>query len=384
MSTIQFQQVVVPDGVIDLGIGQPNNAILPFEHVRRAAALQFAGSPEFLQYGAEWGDGHHRVALADYLTRAYDTAVAPEQLFSTNGNSQALDMLCTLLTEPGDVVIVEEPSYFLAFQMFHDHGLEIRGVPLDDDGLVVAAFTEEVAAIRASGKRVAFTYTIPSFHNPTGVTMPTQRRRDLVAAAAAAEVLIVADEVYHLLRFAPGPMPPPMSAYVDDGPVLSLGTFSKILAPGMRLGWIHGSLERLAVLADSGLIRSGGGLNPVTSTLATAMMRNGSQREYVEWLQATFARRSATMVAALREHMPEWVHFDVPSGGYFVWLRLPPGTDGAALRSQGMRHGVDVRHGAQFSPTGGLGNHLRLSYAFYDDDDIVEGVARLGRALRLA
>ena len=202
-----------------------------------------------------------------------------------------------------------------------------------------------------------------------------------MTAAAAEEVLIVADEVYHLLRFAPGPMPPPMSAYVDDGPVLSIGTFSKILAPGMRLGWIHGSVVTLRALADSGLILSGGGLNPVTSSLATAMMRMGWQQEYLEWLRATFARRSATMVAALREHMPAWVEYDVPSGGYFVWLRLPPNVDGGALRALGKQHGVDVRHGAQFSPTGGMANHLRLSYAFYDDDDIAEGVARLGRAL---
>ena len=211
--------------------------------------------------------------------------------------------------------------------------------------------------------------------------MSSQRRRDLVAAAAANDVLIVADEVYHLLRYAPGPMPLPMSAYVDEAPVLSIGTFSKILAPGMRLGWIHGSVERLAALADSGLILSGGGLNPVTSTLATAMIRMGWQQEYLEWLRVTFARRAATMVAALVEHVPPWVEYDIPTGGYFVWLRLPPGTDGKALRARANTHGVDVRHGAQFSPTGALGNHLRLSYAFYDDADIVEGVARLGRAL---
>jgi 2-aminoadipate transaminase len=384
VSTIQFQQVIVPEGVIDLGVGQPNNAILPVDYVRRAAAMQFNDSPEFLQYGAEWGDGYHRIALGEYLTEAYGTPVAPEQLFSTNGNSQALEMLCTVLTKPGDVVIVEEPTYFLAFQMFRDHGLEIRCVPIDDDGLVVGALIDEVAAIRAAGKRVAFVYTIPAFQNPTGVTMSAERRRELVAAALADDVLIVADEVYHLLRFAPGEMPPPMSAYVDDGPILSIGTFSKILAPGMRLGWIHGSVQRLAALADSGLILSGGGLNPVTSTLATAMMRAGWQQEYVEWLRATFARRSATMIAALREHMPDWVSYDVPEGGYFVWLRLPTGADGAALRSLAKQHGVDLRHGAQFSPTGALGNHLRLSYAFYDDDDIAEGVARLGRALHSA
>jgi 2-aminoadipate transaminase len=112
------------------------------------------------------------------------------------------------------------------------------------------------------------------------------------------------------------------------------------------------------------------------------MMRNGSQGEYIEWLRATFARRAATMIAALQEHMPEWVDYDTPQGGYFVWLRLPPRIDGAAVRSQARQHGVAVRHGAQFSPAGALANHLRLSFAFYDDADITEGVRRLGQALR--
>ena len=381
MSTIQFQQVVVPEGVIDLGVGQPNNAILPRDYIRRAAEMQFNDSPEFLQYGAEWGDGYHRVALGEYLTEAYGTPVAAEQLFSTNGNSQALEMLSTVLTEPGDVVLVEEPTYFLAFQMFRDHGLEIRGVPMDSDGVIVDALLAEASAVRAAGKRVAFAYVIPAFQNPTGVTLSAARRLELVDGAAEHDVLVVADEVYHLLRFAPGEMPPPMSAFVDDGPILSIGTFSKILAPGMRLGWIHGSVDRLTALANSGLILSGGGLNPVTSSLATAMMRTGWQHEYVEWLRATFARRSSVMVDALRRHMPEWVQFDEPQGGYFVWLRLPAGADGAELRRRAKSEGVDLRHGAQFSPTGSLGNHLRLSYAFYDDDDIAEGVDRLGRAL---
>ncbi len=372
----------MPEGTIDLGVGQPNNAILPFDYMRRAAARQFDLGPEILQYGAEWGDGHHRVALAQYLTAAYGTDVAPEQLFSTNGNSQALDMLSTVLTRPGDVVIVEEPTYFLAFQMFRDHGLEIRGVPIDGAGIVVDALVEAVGAVRAAGKQVAFVYVIPAFQNPTGVTTSQRRRAELVAAAADNELLIVADEVYHLLRHAPGEMPPPMSAYVDHAPVLSLGTFSKILAPGLRLGWMHGAADRLATLADSGLILSGGGLNPVSSSLATIMMQTGWQAEHLDWLRSTFARRSATMIGALEANLPEWVEYDVPDGGYFVWLRLPPSCDGAVLRELAKQHGVDVRHGAQFSPDGRLGNHLRLSYAFYDDADIVEGVTRLGRALR--
>ena len=382
MSTIQFQQVIVPEGMIDLGLGQPNKAILPVDYMRRAAEMQFVEGLEFLQYGAEWGDGHHRVALGEFLTEAYGITVEAEQLFSTNGNSQALEMLSTVLADAGDVVIVEEPTYFLAFQMFRDHGLEIRGVPIDSDGIVVEAMQAEVAAARRAGKRVAFVYTIPAFQNPTGVTMSAQRRTQLVAAATDDDVLIVADEVYHLLRFAPGSMPLPMSAYVDDAPVLSIGTFSKILAPGMRLGWIHGSVERLTAFAESGLILSGGGLNPVTSALATAMICKGWQQEYLDWLRSTFARRAATMVEALGEHLPDGVEYDVPTGGYFVWLRLARGIDGAAIRAAAKRRGVDVRQGALFSPTGALANHLRLSYAYYDDAEIADGVARLGQALR--
>jgi DNA-binding transcriptional MocR family regulator len=111
------------------------------------------------------------------------------------------------------------------------------------------------------------------------------------------------------------------------------------------------------------------------------MIRRGWQDEYLDWLRATFARRSATMVTALRAHVPDVVEYDVPEGGYFVWLRLPPGVDGAAVRKTAKDHGVDVRHGAQFSPVGALSNHVRLSYAYYDDADIAEGVRRLGRAL---
>jgi 2-aminoadipate transaminase len=382
VSTIQFQQVVVPEGVIDLGVGQPNNAILPIDYIRRAAALEFAESSEFLQYGAEWGDGHHRLALAEYLTEAYGVPIDPEELFSTNGNSQALDMLSTMLTSPGDVVIVEEPTYFLAFQMFRDHGLDICGVPIDDEGLVVDALVDAVKALRKQNKRIAFVYTIPAYQNPTGVTMSEARRLALVDVAREHDLLVVADEVYHLLRYGGAAMPPPMSAYVADAPVLSIGTFSKILAPGLRLGWVHAGTDRLRALADSGLILSGGGLNPVPSALATAMIRTGWQAEYVRWLRATFARRSATMVDALRQHMPEWVEYDVPTGGYFVWLRFPDDVDGATLRANGKRNGVDVRHGAQFSPTGALRNHVRLSYAYYDDADIQTGVARLGETAR--
>jgi len=381
VSNIQYQQVVVPDGVIDLGVGQPNHALLPFEHVRQAAPSLLDDGPESLQYGAEWGDGHHRVALAEHLSVGYGVPIAPEHLFSTNGTSQALDMVCTVMSVPGDVVIVEDPTYFLAFQIFRDHGLDIRTAPMDGEGIDVAAVVRIVTDVRAAGGRVAFVYVVPAFHNPTSITMSQRRRDDLAAAASAIDVPVLADEVYHLLRHAPGAMPLPMSAYVERAPVVSLGTFSKILAPGLRLGWIHAAPSRLEPFAASGLIVSGGGLNPISSGLATAMIRTGRQAEHLAFVQATLGRRCAAMVAALRATCSDRVSFDVPDGGYFIWLRLPAGISGTQAREAGRREGVDVRHGALFSAVGAPDDHLRLSFAYYDEPDIVEGVRRLARAL---
>ena len=308
--------------------------------------------------------------------------MSPEQLFSTNGNSQALEMLCTVLTKPGDVVIVEEPTYFLAFQMFRDHGLEIRGVPIDSDGLVVDALSDVVEAVRAAGKRVAFVYTIPAFQNPTGVTMSLQRREELVKAATAADVLIVADEVYHLLRFAAGAMPPSMSAYRRRRP----DPVDRHVLQDPRPGY--------ATRVDPWCRRS----PRLARRQRVDPQRRWAQPRHVEPVDGDDADGMAAGVprvvacdvcptlgnhdlSAARAHARVG-EYDVPSGGYFVWLRLPPGTDGSALRSIAKQHRVDLRHGAQFSPTGALGNHLRLSYAFYDDDDVAEGVARLGQAFQ--
>ena len=380
MSTIRFQQVNVPAGVIDLGVGQPQNALLPHEHFRRAAERQFAGAgSEHLQYGAEWGDGHLRLALAAYLTGAYGCPVDPAHLFVTNGNSQALDQICTMLAAPGDVVVVEEPTYFHALTILRDHGLEVIGVPVDGDGLDVDALAVALDAQTGRGRRVAFVYTIPTYQNPTGTTMTTARRDLLVDVCRERGVLVVADEVYHLLAYG-DPPPPPLSAYVGRGPVVSLGTFSKILAPGVRLGWAHGAPDLLGRLAGSGLVDSGGGLNPIPGALVTTILEEGWQAEILDGLRSTYSSRVATMATALRTHLPAEVGYEVPEGGYFFWLTLPDGVSAEELRARAVVHGVDGRHGALFSCRGGLADRLRLSFAYYDEADIEDGIARLGRA----
>jgi DNA-binding transcriptional MocR family regulator len=382
VSTIRFQQVNVRPGTIDLGVGQPQNALLPNELMRWAAERKFGGAEsDYLQYGAEWGDGHLRLALGRYLTDAYGCPVAAEHLFITNGNSQALDLLCTVLTEPGDVVIVEEPTYFLALNIFRDHRLDVVSVRVDSDGLVVDELDVELAALAAAGRRVRFIYTIPTYQNPTGATLTLERREQLVEVSGRHDVLVVADEVYHLLHYGQAMPPAPMSAYIDRGPILSIGTFSKILAQGLRLGWVHGSPERLEHLAGSGLVESGGGLNPVPCALVAAILEEGWQADYLLELRSTYGRRVGTMAGALSAQLPDWVEYDVPDGGYFFWLTLPAPMDAAEVRERATRAGLDFRHGALFSGRGGLQRHLRLSFAYYEDGDIVEGVRRLGSVL---
>lgn len=390
MSTLHFRQFEVPEGTIDLGLGQPDPSVYPRELLRRAAAEVLAGDRdprndyEFLQYGAEYGDRSHRIAVAEFLTTAYGCPVDPEHVLTTNGNSQGLDLVCTMLASPGDVVIVEEPTYFLARGIFTDHGLTAVGVPADEHGLDSDALAERLAELRRAGTPARLVYCIPASQNPTGATMPHERRLRLLELADEHDLIIVADEVYHLLHYSPSAPPPPFSAHVGTGRVVSLGTFSKILSPGLRLGWIHADAPLLARLVGSGVITSGGGLNPLTSALVTSVITSGSLAANVAHLREVYAGRLGALLDALRHDMPSGVTWSEPVGGYFVWLALPDGIDASTVRQHGRDEQVDVRQGTLFSTSGGLTGHLRLSFAHYTDLDLREGVARLTRAIARA
>ena len=369
----QTTQAWAPSDVIDFGIGHPQDAILPTDIFRRAMANGIEPYP--LQYGTEFGDGYLRLALAEFLTAAYGVACDPESTFITNGNSQAIDQVCSVFTKPGDVVFVEEPSYFLALDIFRQHHVRIVGIPVDEHGLRLDALEAALAI-----ERPAFLYTIPTFQNPTGYTLPVERREQLVALAQKHEFLVVADEVYHLLSYG-GDVPPPMAAWIASGVVLSLGTFTKILAPGLRLGWIQAAVPLIERLAGAGLIVSGGGLNPFTSAIVAPIIENGSLRNYLDFLIATYSERVGVMDEALKLYFPAGITYDVPSGGYFFWLRFPVGTDTATFLTSAAAHKVGFRCGSKFTVDGSLANYMRLSFAYYDSTTIERGISALAQAI---
>lgn len=376
MPALPTTQFTIPENRIDLGIGQPSLSLLPTPMFREAAAHRLGrGEPHILQYGAAQGDGYFRRTLARFLTQHHGVPAEMDQLLITAGASQALDLICTRLTRPGDTIFVEEPSYFLALLIFRDFRLNVVGIPMDDQGLIVEALEEELRK-----HRPVLLYTIPAFHNPSGVTLSAERRARLVALSQAFGFTIVADEVYQMLHYTTVP-PPPLAAHIGTGSVLSLGSFSKILAPGLRLGWIQAAPARLAELLHAGLLESGGGLNPFTSGIVQSVIELGLQETCLAHLTTVYAARAAALTNAVRQYLPESVEMTEPAGGLFLWMRLREQRDAQELLATAERHEVSFQPGSKFSSSGGLRDCLRLSFAYYEIDQLIEGVARLGRAL---
>lgn len=265
-------QLSLRPGIVEFGWGHPASDLLPVEGILRATrvALRRDGASA-LAYGAEQGPGCLIERVCARLERLEGAAPPAERVMVSGGTSQALDMLCTVLTRPGDVVLVESPVYHLALRILRDHGLELAPVPADAGGLRVDALEERLAELRREGRRPCFLYTVPTYNNPTGVTMTLERREALVALARREGLLVLEDDVYRELWYD---APPPPSLYDLDpsGPVVRLGSFSKVLAPGLRLGWMVAAPEIVHRCTRSGMLDSGGGVNHFTAHVVAGRM----------------------------------------------------------------------------------------------------------------
>jgi len=361
-----------PEGTINLGIGQPSADLLPVELLRKASESFFSAAHPFeLNYGVLAGDERFLESLARYLGDGYLEAVSPDSLFVTGGSSQGLDLVSTVFSASGDTVFVEEPTYFLAFQILRDHGLNVVGVPVDEDGMRMDALEALLEK-----RRPAFVYTIPAYHNPGGHCMCADRRGRLVELSREHGFLIVADEVYQLLHYDEEP-PPAFGTLVESDTVLSLGSFSKILAPSLRLGWIQTGAGLRNRLLENGLVNSGGSLNHHASHLVRSAMDLGLQAEHVQTLRRVLGGRVDAMHDVLEAHFGHLATWHRPGGGYFFWLRFDESIDTASLLDRAKEGQTGFQPGSLFSSRGGMANYLRLSFAHYAEGEIREGISRL-------
>ena len=364
-----------PD-VIDLGLGDPPTSLLPLDLIRDSAQAQLSQEDNsFLQYGAEQGNGFFRLALANFLTKNYGFDVQAGNLFVTNGISKALDLICTLFTLAGNVIFVEEPTYFLALKIFADHRLQVIPIETDENGLIIESLQEKLMVYKPR-----FLYTIPIHQNPSGRTLTQERRTRLVELSQQFDFMILADEVYQLLSYN-GQPPTSFGAYTDVENVISLGSFSKVLAPGLRLGWLQAHPNKINRLVTCGLLDSGGGLNPFTSAIVQGVVESGDLEKHINSLIEVYRARLNFMDLSLRKHLPQ-VTYSTPQGGYFFWVRLPDDMNASELRRKAEDFKVDIRQGALFSSRNGLKNYMRLCFVFYEQDKIEEGILRLKECIQ--
>jgi DNA-binding transcriptional MocR family regulator len=374
-------QLEIPPGVIDFRWGHPAASLMPAEVLALAAESALAkGGVAALSYGRIGGPGVLIDPLANWLARHGDPLLPGNRLFITAGISQGLDLLCTLFAAPGEVALVESPVYHLALKVFRDHGLTLAPVQGGADGLEPASLAEALARVKAEGRVARFLYTVPTYNNPSGATMPAAAREEAVAQAEAAGVVVLEDDVYRHLWFD-APPPPPLQSYAAPGAVIRLGSFSKLLAPGLRLGWLSAPPSVVERCSDSGLLDSGGGLSHFAAHVAGEFMALGLLDGHVERLRQSYRARCAALLAALAEFMPPGVRWSRPGGGFFTWVTLPEGVDRVDFQVRAEAAGVAFVPGDRFCCCGGGEDSIRLAFSFLGEAELREGAQRLAQAL---
>ena len=375
-------QAAGPPGTISFIYGLPDPATFPADELRHAADEVLSTRAELaLQYGPEQGYGplidylRHRLACAEGLQ------IEREHMMLTGGSAQALDHLCTLFTRPGDVVLVEAPTYHETLQLFRDHGLLPLQVPTDGGGLQVDALTSRLEALSGRGAHARFLYTIPNYQNPSGITLAADRRPAILALAKHYDLFIVEDDVYRDLAYGESP-PASLFALDSDGHVLRIGSFSKILAPAVRLGWIMGPAGLIAKLIGSGLRCMGGGASPLVANILSTYCQQGHLEPHIEQLCHVYRERRDAMLQALTTHMPVGVDWTRPGGGFFIWLSLPPPYRADKVADLARAAKLLIPIGDPFFAEEPTGQYLRLAFSYVTPAKIESGVEKLGQVLR--
>ena len=364
--------------VVSLAGGMPYVQALPVEMlVATAERLLLERGAVALQYGSGQGDVTLREQILEVIGEVGISA-HPDDIIVTPGSQMALDLVTRVFCDPGDVVLVESPSYVGALGVFRAYECDVVHVAMDEQGLVPAALSEAITAARATGKRIKLIYTIPSFHNPAGVTQGPARRAEILAIAQAAGIAVLEDDPYGLLGFE-GEPPRALRADDADG-VIYLGSFSKTIASGLRVGWAvapHGVREKLVLAAEAALLcPSNYAQLTVSEYLATQPWR-----EQIKTFQEVYRERRDALLDSLQALMPAGTTWTIPAGGFYSWLTLPHGLDATAMLPRAVANLVAYVPGTGFYVDGQGRQNLRLSYCYPEPDRIREGVRRLAAVI---
>lgn len=336
--------------------------------------------PEALQYGPTEGHFRLRTAIASGMGRRFSAPQEVDNILITTGSQQALNLLCTVLLDPDDIVLTASPTYLGALLTFNAHRARVQGVATDNEGIMPDALEDQLRALSSEAHRIKFVYLVPTFDNPTGCTMGIERRKRVYELAVKYDILIIEDDPYGLLRFEGEPVAP-IKSLDQEGRVAYLGSFSKILAPGFRVGWLaaEASLQRKAVLAKQAqdICTTVFGQYCVFEAMAHDMLFG-----HITEICALYRAKRDLMLQAMDEEFPKGVHWNRPNGGLFLWLQLPAALDTTELLPKAIQHDVAYVTGKPFFPDGTGHNTLRLNFSYADDANIREGIHRLSSVIK--
>ena len=355
---------------ISFARGAPSPDILPADAVRKAAA---SALEEDWQKALSYGTGKGHPGLCEWIASELHDGLPAEQVMITNGSMEAASLLFRYMLEPGDRVIIEQPTYDRTLLLLNQAGVEFAPVPLEKDGVDIDAFE----AALADGP-VKLAHVIPNFHNPAGCTLSQEKRDRLVELAGEHGFWLFEDDPYRLISFGDAEEHPTMLSRDESGRVIHASSFSKTVSPGVRVGYLAGPEEEIGKLSKRG---SENYISPnmLAESIVLEMCRSGILGENVDFVNKALRERRDALVTALNEHIPE-AEFVVPEGGYFLWLDLAEGTDCSGMLKAAKDEGVAFVAGPDFMLEGGT-NSLRLSFASVPAEQVDEGVQRLARAL---
>ncbi|MEM8534972.1 MAG: PLP-dependent aminotransferase family protein [Chloroflexota bacterium] len=362
--------------LISFTFGFADPALFPREDLTAASAAVLATDADAaLNYGMDFAELRHQI-----IARLHSQGVTAdeENVLISYGSSQLLALLPRVFVDPGDVVIIEGPSFMGAVRSFADAGAHLITIPTDDSGLNLDALEKVLLELQQQQVRPKFIYTIPTFHNPTGTTMPLAHRKRLLALSAAYNTLIVEDDPYRDLRFA-GETLPTLASLDHDGRVIYISSFSKILAPGLRMGWAYAHpaiIERLA------MFKVEGSSGPFLTRMVANYCADGRLEKHIHKLTAHYQHKCQLMLDAIGREFPPEVRVIRPEGGFYVWCELPQDIDVTRLLTLAEQRGSTFLPGTRCFANGQGHHAFRLTFSFLPSDQIDEGIAHIGVALR--
>jgi len=365
--------------VISLAGGLPDTSTFPtttFASIVHKIAVQECATA--LQYGPTEGMDGAKKAAATAMA-AEGLTIDPEEILVTTGGQQAIDLICKTLLNPGDTVVAEAPTYPGAVPAFSAYEADVKQIPVDSEGLLISELAAQIAQLKSRGIKPKFIYTVPNFQNPAGVTMSLKRREELIQTARQEELLIVEDNPYGLLRYEGEPLPT-LRELEGGRLVIYIGTFSKILSPGIRLGWITAPgpiTQKINIGKQAADLCS----NTLTQLFVDHYFASDDWLEQLETVKQLYLKRRDCMLEAVDKYFPKDAKWTVPNGGLFLWVTLPKQIDTTDLLARALRESVAFVPGRAAYVDGSGQSSMRLNFSGVSSEDIVEGVKRIGKVI---